>query len=150
MSEQYISTDGYKPLLLPANGEDLVSGRQYYLSPVARVCIEEMYGLRGVPSIVECLLARRPAGIIRTIRTNLDRSVTLYDREVVLGEQDATFRAFVKNRMHYKFTVDLEKVHAMEPFYAEADRVSDYAEADTKGPKVPKVDRTPDLSLLDL
>lgn len=150
MSDQYVTQDGYKPLRLPATGDELLSGRQYYLSPVARVVIEEMYGLRGIPSVVECLLAKRPRRSIRTVSTNLDTGIVISDREVLQDEQHATFVAFIKHKKHVKFTCDLTKVKDLEPFYVDSDRVSDYEKTDTVGPKVAKVEKLPDLSILDL
>lgn len=150
MSDLYVTQDGYKPLRLPATGEELLSGRQYYLSPVARVVIEEMYGLRGIPSVVECILAQRPRRSIRTISTNLDTGELISDREIVQDGQHATFVAFIKHKKHVKFTCDLAKVKELEPFYVESDKVSDYEKSDDHAPATPKVNKTPDLSILDL
>lgn len=148
MSDNYADNGGYKPLRLPATGEELLSGRQYYLSPVSRVCIEETYGLRNVPAIVECVFAKRPQTSIVTIRTNMDTGEVVERAPVVLERQHETFRAFIKRGSVMRFTVDIARVRELEPFYVEADRVSDYEKTDEHAPK--KVDKTPDLSILDL
>jgi hypothetical protein len=149
VSDLYVTQDGYKPLHLPATGEELISGRQYYLSPVARVTIEEVYGLRGIPSVVECILAKRPRTRLCTTRTNLDTGESFASRDIILEGQHETFVAFIKFKKHLKFTLDLAKIHELAPFYVDSDRVRDYETTD-KVPAAPKQEKKPDLSILDL
>ncbi len=147
-SELYLGTDGYKPLPLPPRGEDLYEGRQYYLSPIARLTIEEVYGLRGIPSFVECTRKKTPAQLIEIITTNLETKESKYRAETTAPKL-ATFRAFIKLGMVHQFTIDLEKVHSLREFYDKSHKVSDYEETDElKKPRSEK--KLPDLSILDL
>lgn len=160
MSDQFVTNDGYKPLKLPSTGEELQRGRQYYLSPVARTVIEEVYGLKGVPHIVECELAARPATLverntysIRLVDGKVMRDKLLHSRVEENTEQLATFRAFIKFKNAYKFTIDLAKVRELEPFYADAPKVSDYEKGDpyaAKARSAAKESKLPDLAILDL
>lgn len=150
MSEIYLGNDGFRPLPLPQRGEDLQPGRQYYLDPVARCTVEDIYGLRGVPSIIECILAKRPATRIFSTTENMDTGEVKQSEPFILARQHETFRAFIKFGSHFKFTIDLEKVHELRAYYANSPKVKDYEKSDEKprsnGPK----ERKPiDLSILD-
>lgn len=96
--------DGFKPLPLPSRGEDLYPGRQYYLSPIARTLIDEVFGIRGLPSIVECLHKRVPPTRMTVTSENLETGATR-TQVTILDSQDATFR--VQGGIGSKFTIDL-------------------------------------------
>ncbi len=150
-------TGGYRPLPLPSRGEALEHGRQYALSPISRLVIEEVYGLRGIPTFVTCLRCRvartRVTHVIENLETGqVHRSVT------EVPEQDALFEAYfsVKNRV--KFTIDLPRVREAEAFYADSPKLKKYEDtcemkprtASSTGLATAKAPRTPpDLSILD-
>lgn len=117
MSENYVSNDGYKPLVLPLRGEDLSPGRQYLLTPLARLILEDRFGLHNVPTVVECLSARHPATCIRSCVENLETGQVLWTVSQ-LPEREATFRAFLGKGRILKFTVDLRKLEELAPFYS--------------------------------
>ena len=146
MSQNYVTNDGFKPLPLPEKGEDLQQGRQYMLDPVARGAIEDMYGMAGVPAIIECLLAKRPATRIDSTSTNLETGEVRISQPIFLPCQHETFRAFQAHKRHLKFTIDLARVHEMRPFYAKAHKVSNRAPAQARE----KVSKVLDLSMFRL
>lgn len=150
MSENYMSTDGFKPLPLPAKGTDLQQGRQYYLDPVARAALKDMYGLAGCPAIITCILAKRPKTMVESKTTNLETGEIIVSEPLVLDAQDATFLAFIKFRKHEKFTLDLEEIQLRRPFYVEAHKVSDKEPKAKVESGAPRVQKKFDLSILDL
>ena len=117
MSENYADTGGYKPLLLPTTGEELLPGRQYVLTPLARLILHEVYGLRGIPTICECIKAKRSATQITTVETNLETGVSSPPRIMTLEAQQATFSTYVGNKKHITFILDLKKMDELAPFY---------------------------------
>lgn len=119
MSEQYLSSaaDGFKPLLLPLTGEELQPGRQYLLTPVARVILEEVYGLFNIPTVVECLHAKRPATIVRSITQNAETGKVISTSVMEVEGREATFRAFLSKGKHVVFCLSLEKMEELVPFY---------------------------------
>lgn len=117
MSDLYVSTDGFKPLPLPVEGEDLQPGRQYLLTPLVRLILDEVYGFRGVPTVVECLHARRPATIIRTMVQDAESGKTLSSSIMEVPAREATFRAFLGKGRVLKFEVSLARLADMAPFY---------------------------------
>lgn len=123
---------GYKPLHLPRKGEDLIPDRQYALTPVARLVIEEMYGLKGVPTFVTCIRCKVAKTKVTRIIENLETGV-VHKTEHIVEPQAATFSAFLSLRNRLVFTVDLDKVHELEPFYA-------------KSPSIVKYEKTCELS----
>lgn len=146
---------GYKPLRLPARGEDLEPGRQYALSPVSRLVIEEMYGLKGVPTFVTCIHCRVAPTKVTHIIENLE---TGHKHETVtkVDAQEACFSAFLTVRNRLRFTLDLERVRQAEAFYAESPKLTRYEESDelrqgvkAGGTNVPRARKLPDLSVLD-
>lgn len=149
MSEQYLSHDGFKPLPLPVRGEELTSGRQYYLDAIARKTVEEVYGLRGLPAVIECIHPKREATQIISF-TKIVRTGRIGKKSVVdLPAQDATFRAFQGGKVWHRFTIDLERVQELRPYYAEAHKVSD-EEKRVVLIKAAKPRKAPDLSILDI
>lgn len=116
MSENYCSTDGYRPLLLPVKGEELLEGRQYALTPLARLILSEHYGIRGVPTIVECTKRKVAATRLETTCTNLETG-EIKKSVVTIEPQRATFRAFIKFRSVMRFELEIAKLEELEPFY---------------------------------
>lgn len=116
MSENYCSTDGYKPMVLPAKGEDLLEGRQYLLTPLARLILQEEYGIRGVPTVVECTKRKVAATRMETTSTNLETG-EVRKSLVVLEPQRATFRAFMALKRVIRFELDIAKLEEFAPMY---------------------------------
>jgi hypothetical protein len=116
MSENYVSSDGYKPLPLPERGEDFQEGRQYALTPLARLILKKEYGLSNVPTIVECLLRKVAATRIATHTLNRETGEAKWT-VMELAPQDATFRAYLGRTTVLKFTIDVAKLIALEPMY---------------------------------
>lgn len=116
---------GYRPLILPRKGEDLIPDRQYALSPVARLVIEEMYGLKGVPTFVTCIRCKVAKTKVTRIIENLETGI-VHKTEHIVEPQAATFSAFLSLRNRLVFTVDLDKVHELEPFYAKSPSIAKY------------------------
>lgn len=145
--------DGFRPLPLPARGEDLLPGRQYYLNPLARLVVSDVYGLRGLPSVIECLAKKVSPTRIETITTNLATG-QVSRREHLLPEQAACFRVFGGPNRIIKFNLDLEHVEARKPFYADSPKLKDFELSDER-PRTAKRTGTTlikkyDLSVLDI
>lgn len=106
--------DGFRPLRLPLRGEDLQPGRQYYLSPVARAIIDEVFGIRGLPSIIECLRCRvaKTRMTVTTFNYETGKEVT---KVTELDGQDAAFH--VRGGIVNKFTLDLVEVAKRQEMY---------------------------------
>ena len=150
-------TGGYRPLPLPSRGEALEHDRQYALSPISRLVIEEVYGLRGIPTFVKCLRCRvartRVTHVIENLETGqVHRTVT------EVPEQDALFEAFISVKNRVKFTLDLPRVREAEAFYADSPKLKKYEEScelrDASAKRAARGDkREPakpvDLSILD-
>lgn len=147
MSTLYCDQGGFRPLALPATGFELLAGRQYLLSPIARITLEEAFGLRGVPSTIECVTARSAGRTITTIVAT-DGSSEEHRSTHREEPRPATFKAYMGNRKWNTFTLDLEKVHSLREFYAEAHAVSDKEMSSTKEVKASK--KVIDLSILDV
>lgn len=146
---------GYKPLRLPAKGEDLEPGRQYALTPISRLVIEEMYGLKGVPTFVTCIHCRVAATRVTRIIENLETGHKT-ETVTIVEPQAATFSAFLSLKNRLKFTLDLERVRQAEAFYADSPKLTKYEQSDelnqgvkAGGTNVPKTRKLPDLSVLD-
>lgn len=116
MSELYCDNGGFRPLPLPTRGEDLQPGRQYVLTPQARRSLKDVYGYVNMPALVECLLAKRPATRIRSYHENLETGAGFW-RVADFPGTDASFRAYVGNGKYLKFTLPLEKLKELEPYY---------------------------------
>ena len=108
----------FVPLSLPKDGEDLISGRQYEIDPVARAVIYNHYGVK-TPRFVECINAKSPGRTV-TIHTEYADKRPTKDIVHVYPEVDATFRAFFKYKKIAKFTLDLTVVEYQRQFYKEA------------------------------
>lgn len=122
MSENYVTSDGFKPLVLPERGEDLIVGRQYALTPLARHIIAEEYGLRGLPTVVECIRSRVAACEITIIRKNVEtgKTTTVTRRE---EEQSETFRAYLGATNKPVFIVSLKKLEELAEFYDQSHKL---------------------------
>lgn len=116
MSENYLGSDGFRPLVLPERGEDLLEGRQYALTPLFRLILKEEYGLVNVPTIVECFHKKIPATLLETRSTNLETG-EVRESKMELPAQSACFRAFLGHGRILKFEVELLKLDEMAPFY---------------------------------
>ena len=108
----------FVPLSLPKDGEDLISGRQYEIDPVARAVIYNHYGVK-TPRFVECINAKSPGRTV-TIHTEYADKRPTKDIVHVYPEVDATFRAFFKYKKTAVFTLDLTVVEYQRQFYKEA------------------------------
>lgn len=110
-SDTWVKSEGYKPLLLPLSGEDLLEGRQYALTPLARSIAMELSGKADIPTVVECLYRRVAATEIVSTTTNLETG-TVKTQKIVLAAQAATFR-YGKD----KFELDFALLEARAPAY---------------------------------
>lgn len=127
MSEKYLTTEGYKPLILPERGEELQQGRQYALTPLVRLILHEVYGLSNIPTIVECLHPKVAATQVVTSRTNLETGqVTV--ASYTIEPQAATFRVFLALGRILKFEVDLVKIIELAPFYSTSHKLPAFEE----------------------
>lgn len=141
----------YSPLHLPQKGEDLQEGRQYILDPISRAVIVDMYGIQPPREIV-CLSKKYSSRTIKTITTYHDT------QEVVMHEftdegRPPLFRAFMALNRILKFTIDIEKVEELKPFYKDSPKVKDFEREEKQHkPKSTKVKSTAviDLSLLGI
>lgn len=116
MSENYVSTDGFRPLILPATSEELLEGRQYALTPLVRLILKEVYSLVNVPTIVECFRRKVAASETYTRYTNLETKQVIEHTTQQPG-QAACFRAFLGYGRIVKFELDLVKLEELAPFY---------------------------------
>ena len=116
MSENYVTSDGYRPLILPESGELLQVGRQYALTPLARLILVEEYGLRGVPTMVTCIRKKAPPTRVITTTINLETNKAVQTEEEFPG-QEACFSAYVGGGKHLKFEINLAKLDSLAPFY---------------------------------
>lgn len=148
MSTLYCDQGGFRPLPLPADGFALLAGRQYVLSPIARITLEEAFGLRGIPTVIECVAPRCAARTITTIVV-VDGSPMEHRSSHREEARPATFKAYMGNKKFSTFTLDLEKVHSLREFYAQADKVSDREPA-SGGVRVKASKKVIDLSILDI
>lgn len=130
MSDLYVSSaaDGFKPLPLPATGEELQPGRQYLLTPIARLILDEVYGLRGIPTCVECLHARRPETNIRSMTEDVETGKIIATNVVNVPAREATFRAFLGKGKIVRFEVSLKKMEEMVPFYDKSHKLPELEE----------------------
>src|SRR5690606_26286682 len=117
--------EGFKPLPLPRKGEDLEQGRQYMLSPLARLIIDEVFGYRGVPTYVECLRKKVARTRITTTTENLETG-EVKTSSMELEAQVETFRAFMAYKRVLKFSIDLERLHSSEGIYANSPKLKFY------------------------
>jgi len=149
MSELYADNGGFRPLRLPTSGYDLQPGRQYILDSVARVIVADVYGLRNLPSVIECMSAKSDACIIVSYQINRRTGEKTPERHLEVPESNEVFRAFPTGSKHVTFTIDLAKVEERRAAYVEADLVKDEEEHKVSTPKVRKA-KVIDLSILDL
>lgn len=122
MSELYVDKKDFRPLILPEKGEQLERGRQYVLTPLARLILQEKYGLFGVPTVVECIQHKVARTLVQVMRTNLDTGKSTYSIQELPG-QEATFRVFLGVGRVLKFEVDLVKLEEFAPFYADSHKL---------------------------
>lgn len=119
MSDNY-----FGPLVLPEKGEDLLEGYQYLLTPLARDMLSNIYGYRGLPTVVECIRRRVAATCIRSLTENLETGEqrwTVMD----LDHQDATFRVRTGGLRPIIFTIDLAEMARRAPVYMETHKIPD-------------------------
>ncbi len=123
--------DGVMPKELPARGEDLMPGYQYELDPAARRTIDDTFGIRGVPTYVECTKKRVAACRRVTVTTNLETGAE-HRSETVEPEQQATFRAYLGGKRIAVFTLDLPKLAEARAALVPADlaKEDDYSRTD--------------------
>ena len=111
-----INTDNkFVPLILPERGEDLIPGRQYALTPIARLILREEFCIQA-PTIVECIHRRIAATEITTTRKNCETGETTTSTSS-LPAQAATFRCMANRGKILTFTLDLAKLDELVPFY---------------------------------
>jgi hypothetical protein len=115
MSELYVDNEGYKPQILPERGEDLMEGRQYALTPLARLVLEREYGYGGLPTVLECLLRKVCRTTITTHTFNHETRKHKVSR-LRLDPQEETFRAFTAGGI-VKFSFSIAKLDELAPFY---------------------------------
>lgn len=147
---------GYHPLRLPAKGEELIVDRQYALTPVSRLVIEEMYGLKNVPTFVTCIKIKVAKTRVTRIIENLETGEVFKSIQDV-EPQEATFTAFLSLRNRMLFTLDLARVKQAEAIYADSPKLTKYEESDelakptkkTATGKPTKVRVPVDLSIFD-
>jgi len=141
----------YAPLHLPKKGEDLQEGRQYILDPVARTIIVDVYGIQPPREIV-CLSRKYSSRTIKTITTYHETQEVVTHEHVDEG-RPPLFRAFMALNRIQKFTLDIEKVEQMRPFYKDSPKVNDFEQEEkthkTKSTKV-KSHGVIDLKLLGI
>lgn len=126
-SENYVSSDGFKPLVLPLTGEELIVGRQYALTPLVRLILADRYGVKGVPTIVECTRSRVGATTVKTITTN-EETGKVTEHVVRHEAQGAAFRVYVGNNRSIKFELDLSKLEELAPFYDKSHKLPELEE----------------------
>jgi hypothetical protein len=126
------------PLFLPAKGEDLIAGCQYYLSAEVRENLFQTYGLRNLPRAVECLRPKVAATIVLTRRINLETKQVIRTRWEIPA-QSACFHV-PGTKIKFEVNLALFPVRRMVAILPEPTKV--------KEPKVSKR-KVPDLSLLD-
>lgn len=112
-SENYIGTDGFRPLPLPLTGEELLEGRQYCLTPLARLVIREEFGIAGIPTVVVCTRRKVARTTITTVTFNHETKASI-TRVQELEAQDACFRP---SNSAKPFTIDLTKLEERAPFH---------------------------------
>lgn len=117
--------EGFKPLVLPSRGEDLMPGRQYALTPLARLMIEDIYGIAGVPTIVECIRRKVPAQEVTISTKNLETGEVRVRTEVH-EFQPESFRAFNAYKRILKFSFSVDLLVEREAMYADDARLSAY------------------------
>jgi len=122
MSDKYISGDGFRPMVLPDSGEELLEGRQYVLTPLARVILLEAYGLGNIPTIVECVHRKIAATIVLTRTINLETGQVSKSR-LKLQPQAASFRAFLQKGRVVRFELDIKKLDELAPFYSDSHKI---------------------------
>jgi len=106
---------GFPVLKLPIRGDMLLEGRQYYMSPVARAHVKEVWGV-DAPKTVECVRKRQPATRITTVSENLETG-EVRKTEIVQHAHDPIFRAFNGHRKIFKFSFSCELLHEEEAKY---------------------------------
>lgn len=116
MSDTYVTLDGYRPLALPLTGEELIEGRQYALTPLARLILREEYGLAGIPTVVECLHKKVAKTTITTSTLNHETNEVKVS-VMQLEAQPASFRVFLAVGRILKFELDIAKLEEFAPFY---------------------------------
>jgi hypothetical protein len=114
MNDEYVKNEGYRPLVLPERGEDLLEGRQYALTPLARLVLEREFGLANVPTVVECIL-RKVAKTTLITRTFNHELRTRTVSRIRLPAQQETFRAYTHTV--FKFSLSLAKLYELAPYY---------------------------------
>ncbi len=149
MSEIYADNGGFRPLRLPKSGYDLQPGRQYILDSVARVIVADVYGLRNLPSVIECMSAKSDACVAVSYQINKRTGEKTPERHLEVPESNEVFRAFPAGSKYVTFTIDLAKVEERRAASAEADLVKDEEEKQAAAPRVKKRKEI-DLSILDL
>jgi len=141
--------NSYKPLPLPKKGEDLKEDRQYILDPVARAIIVDVYGIQPPREIV-CLSRKYSARTIKTITTYHETQEVVTHEHVDEG-RPPLFRAFMELNRIQRFSLDIEKIESLKPFYVDSPKVKDFEEKKkTHKPRSNKVTAKGviDLSLL--
>lgn len=115
------------PLVLPATGYELQSGRQYYLNPAARAALHDVFGLRGLASLVECICAKNDAREVVISSKNL-RTNEVVTTKSDQPERNATFRGFGKKV--FVFTLSLESLHERMGAYEQGHLFNEYEKTD--------------------
>ena len=116
--------DGVMPKELPLRGEDLMPGYQYELDPAARRAIDERFGVRGVPTYVECIKKRCAPCVRETRVTNLETGA-VHESRIEEPEQPATFRAYLGGTRLAVFTLDLPALQRARAAMTPAELVRD-------------------------
>ena len=129
-SERPPYEEGFPVLELPARGEDLMEGRQYELSPLARSYIDETWGM-SLPRIIECLFKKRPSTRVATHTLNRETGEAKWS---VLEDQGhpATFKAMTAQMKPFLFQLDLVWLAGREHETKDSHKVSAYEDKDFK------------------
>lgn len=134
---------GFPVLKLPSKGEDLLEGRQYQLTALARITVQEVYCL-SLPKIVECVFKTRPPMRYATHALNLLTGEAKWS-VMELPAQEATFRAFFKHKNIELFTLDLVKLHELEANYKDSHKVRELEEYEARAEKSARKVETVDV-----
>lgn len=126
-------SNNYLPLILPERGEDLLEGRQYILSPLARDMLYKVYNQRGVPQIIECIRRKvaktRIATLTQTYGTDEKSGLEVIKSQqwhvLELDAQEATFRCSMGWYNPLVFCIDLEDMYDRASTYAETHVIPD-------------------------
>lgn len=149
--------DGVMPKELPSKGEDLMPGYQYELDPAARRMIDDMFGIKGVPTYVECI-KKYCSPCERYCRTTNLVTGAVFESTMQEPEQLATFRAYLGGTRLATFTLDLPALAKARAALVPADFVGDrYDNTDerpdsrkVKADKAPRISRAQIEALISL